>query len=255
MKTKFFTLALLIVFIFISISSIAQGGFTNKKEATNLYKDSLKDGKWIEYRDSALKPTTKDSAVYYRLAIYTMGKENDTARAYSMQDNKLRIITPYVNGKKEGIAKWYFPSGMLGVITPLHNDSIDGTQRQYYESGKIRWSIAFVNGKKEGVSKKYYETGTLAMEIPYTDGLKNGVEKFYYDNGELQWVCYFINGKKNGVAKTYYETVNDLNHYQAWGIAWETPYTDDVINGTQIQYDIRGQIKNQTEYVKGKKKE
>src|ERR1700744_6286131 len=147
MKTKCFTAVFLMIFTCVSTSSIAQGGgFTNKNEATNLYKDSLKDGKWIEYRDSSLKPTTKDSAVYYRLTIYTMGKENDTARAYSMKDNKLRIITPYVNGKKEGIAKWYFPTGALGVITPLHNDSINGTQRQYYESGKVRWLIPFVNG-------------------------------------------------------------------------------------------------------------
>jgi antitoxin component YwqK of YwqJK toxin-antitoxin module len=231
-----------------------QGGFINKDEAINQLKDSLKVGKWIEYKDSAYKAVPKENAVYYRLAIYTNGKENGTVRRYSTKGGNLEAEATFVEGSRSGPARWFYKSGKLEGENTYSNDTIVGVVKIYYETGELKWENPYLNGKINGIQREYYQTGKLIKETPFADSMQNGIQKMYYDNGELKWEIPYVNGKKNGVEKAYYETVNTPNHFQAWGIARETPYTDDVVNGTQTQYDIRGQVKSQTEYVNGKKK-
>jgi hypothetical protein len=59
-----------------------ENGFTNKAEAKNEFRDSLKDGKWFEYVDSTQTYTTDTNAPYYSLTIYKTGKRYGIARIY-----------------------------------------------------------------------------------------------------------------------------------------------------------------------------
>jgi len=253
MKSRIITATTLILFSCISFSAIAQTDFTNKAEATNQIVDSVKEGKWIEYFNTALKETAKDSATYYRLVIYNKGRENGIARRYMIAEDVLLAETPYVNGRREGIAKGYFPNGVLKVVTNFHNDQIEGVQKQYYQNGKTDWIIPYYSSKIHGIAKEYYPTDTLKAEIPYSYGAKYGVSKEYYDDGELKTETPYVNGAKSGVEKMYYkfspETPNKRNPDN---IEWQTPYTNGKINGTQLHYSTDGS-KTEFEFLNGKK--
>jgi len=246
MKSSRITATILILFSCISFSAIAQTDFTNKAEATNQIVDSMKEGKWIEYFNTTLKETTKDSATYYRLVIYNKGRENGIARRYMIAEDVLLAETPYVNGKREGIAKGYFPNGVLKVVTNFHNDQIEGVQKQYYQDGRTDWIIPYYSSKIHGIAKEYYPSDTLKAEIPYSYGAKYGISKEYYDDGELKSETPYVNGGRSGIQKIYYKFSKDSpNKKNLDNIEWQTPYKNDQINGTQLYYDIHG---NKTEY-------
>jgi antitoxin component YwqK of YwqJK toxin-antitoxin module len=254
MKSSIITATTLILFSCISFSAKAQIGFTDKNEATNQYKDSLKEGKWIEYSNADMKPTTKDSAVTYRLVIYSKDTAVGMTRRYSAKDNILLAEAPYFEGKRNGMVKSFYPSGALKTETPFANDKINGMQKQFYENQKLQWAIPYSNGKMEGLAKEYYPNDSLQGTVPYTDSLTNGVLKEYYDDGELKWETPYTHGLKNGLQVLYYKFSKDTpNKKNLKNIEWQTPYTNDKIDGTQIYYDMQG---NKTEYhfVNGKKK-
>jgi antitoxin component YwqK of YwqJK toxin-antitoxin module len=124
---------ILLSFIF-SISAFAQSeiGFANKAEAKNeLNKDSLKEGKWIEYLgdDNDVVPDT--SAPFYRLTIY-------------------KADEPY------GVVKVFFKSGKLNFYIPYLYGKINGVQKSYYESGKLWTESPYSKGEENGIEKDYY---------------------------------------------------------------------------------------------------
>ena len=148
MKTKFLIIiTLILAFSCIINSVIAQGnGFTNKDEAKNEYKDSMKEGKWIEYLNLQMKNTTKDSASYFRLVIYNGGEENGIVRYYRIKDESLEEERPYTDGKINGMVKGYYPSGELFLEDPYSNGQREGMEKTYYENGKIISETSFYNG-------------------------------------------------------------------------------------------------------------
>jgi hypothetical protein len=90
MKTLLFICFSLFTF---SLSLFAQQdtlGFTNKAEARNILKDTIKEGKWVEYIDRNLHDTKDTNASIYRLSVYKSGRPYGMVRYYY----KLRIKTP-----------------------------------------------------------------------------------------------------------------------------------------------------------------
>jgi len=207
-------------------------GFTNKAEAKNLYKDSLKEGKWVEYWESykvdnkkdsgvaipansikyssysvkngvvnisnsiiAYRYTTDTNAPEYFLTIYKEGKPYGVIRKY-YKSGKLSEIIPTVNGKINGNVKQYYESGRLGTETMINEGKRNGLERVYYENGDLKSEDDFINGRIDGVSKFYYENGRLVL-TPHTNGTIDGVVKAYYESGELWQETPWVNGKMN----------------------------------------------------------
>jgi len=158
-------------------------GFTNKAEAKNQYKDSLKDGKWIEYRSDTIKEHNW-VLKSYTLVIYKQGKRNSIARKYSM------------NGVLD--EKSYYTNGLL-----------NGTKIEYRSDGKVYSEEEYTEGKKNGLSKIYFRNGNVEWETPYINNKKNGVEKHYYESGKLWMETTFHNGVM-GEVKRYDENGNEI---------------------------------------------
>src|SRR5271170_4230321 len=109
------------VLFVLSIRAFAQDGFTNKDEAENKLIGKLKEGKWIEYKDSLGKPTSKDSATFYHLVIYTKDAAIGTGRDYYIS-GKLQNEDTYLNGLKNGESKWYYEDGKLFADATYKDD-------------------------------------------------------------------------------------------------------------------------------------
>jgi antitoxin component YwqK of YwqJK toxin-antitoxin module len=159
-----------------------ESDFTSKDEAKNEMKNGLKEGKWFEYniiRDD----TGRIDTVGYILTIYKNGLPFGTVRTYDRQ-GKLRVETPYANGKK------------------------NGTQI-LYKDGIVRFEYPYSNDQENGIVKEFDENGKLICEIPYVNGVKNGAEKVYYPNGKIRREAVYNNGK-TVTAKIYDENGNEI---------------------------------------------
>ena len=61
----------------------------------------------------------------------------------------------------------YHPNGRLKGETPYKNGKREGISKFYYESGKLKEENPFKNGKREGLMKSYRENGKLFATILY----------------------------------------------------------------------------------------
>ncbi|MGG9970853.1 toxin-antitoxin system YwqK family antitoxin [Ferruginibacter sp. SUN002] len=216
--------------------SFAQNGFTVKAEAKNSYvQDSLKEGKWIEYLDSLLKPIEKNNAKYYRLAVYHHGKENEIVRLYSLTDS-LILETAMSDGEKNGIEKYFYTVGSQYIndtvshyiqeISYLHSKR-NGFFK-LYKDGVLLMEDLYKQDKRNGLSKSYWTDGQISKESTYSNDTLDGLERDYYAGGsKLHKERMYKNGKLNGISKEY-----DLD-----GILMETiTYKDDLADGIRTRY-------------------
>jgi antitoxin component YwqK of YwqJK toxin-antitoxin module len=275
MKTKT-TLILFIVFSYTILpvfgqKSLPVNGFTNKSEARNILKDTIKEGKWIEYFDNEGNPTTDNQWPDYTLTIYKHGKPYGIVRKYS--DGKLSDMIPYKDGKINGLEKIYDDDGHLQCERPYTNGKTNGIEKWYYPNGKIQSENSYVNDLANGVWKDYYINGKIKRITPFENDKMNGIVKGFDTLGNVECEATvindsvlngtitadrddglteipYVNGRKNGVLKVY---------FNYGGIRRELPFTNDTLNGIVKEYYFLPpfgklkieRLKSETIYVKG----
>jgi chromosomal replication initiator protein DnaA len=69
------------------------------------------------------------------------------------------------------IRKYRVASGALEQETPYKNGKREGMMRWYYESGAIERDLPYKNGKRDGIERWYYESGAIKKETPYKNGV------------------------------------------------------------------------------------
>ena len=141
---------LFFVLFVLSIHAFAQDGFTNKDEAENKLIGKLKEGKWIEYKDSLGKPTSKDSATFYHLVIYNKNIATGIGRDYYVS-GKLQNEHTYLNGLKNGESKWYYEDGKLFADAIYKEDKRIGISKWYFKSDNLKEEAIYIDGKRKGI--------------------------------------------------------------------------------------------------------
>ena len=114
-----------------------------------------------------------------------------------------KIITPYKNGKINGIQQIYNAENKLEQETPYVNNKIEGLSKGYDNEGRVRSITPYKNGKINGVEKLYYKNKILKKETPYKNGKINGFVRGYYENGKPEFILFYTNGKKDRGGKWY----------------------------------------------------
>ncbi|MEQ9299878.1 MAG: hypothetical protein RIF33_14990 [Cyclobacteriaceae bacterium] len=96
---------------------------------------------------------------------------------------KISEVT-YAEGKKEGRALNYFPSGKEELVLFYKNNLKDGLATTYYESGVVKKESPYVKGKLEGIQKHYFTNGNISAEVPYMNGIQSRKMKEYFKSGK-----------------------------------------------------------------------
>lgn len=183
-----------------------------KAQVKNLKVNGLKEGVWGEYVDHDYHTVADTNSEYYRIGNYI----HDTlqGKATVLIDDILVIQIPYVNGKKEGLAKAYFKYFLL---------------------------IPYKNDKINGVLKKYeFMDSSLVSTAPFIDGVLNGTAKEYYHNGKIERETVYIKGKE----------VSD-NAYDEAGKMYNAPFLDYPEKYSDSGFTNKAEAKNLT--INGKK--
>jgi antitoxin component YwqK of YwqJK toxin-antitoxin module/serine phosphatase RsbU (regulator of sigma subunit) len=110
----------------------------------------------------------------------------------------------FVNSKKEGTWKKYYPDGNLESEITFQSGKPEGAYRTYYENGKVTEEGLWNKNKPVGEFKRYYENGNLNQHFNFNkNGMREGVQKYYYENGSMQFEGTWVNGNEQGIIKKY----------------------------------------------------
>jgi antitoxin component YwqK of YwqJK toxin-antitoxin module len=81
-------------------------------------------------------------------------------------NGKIKSLTSYINGKKDGIQTYYDKDGEVMLITPWVNDKKEGVE-VYYKNGELKTEITYANGLKDGIYNIYYK-GRLHQQMVFS---------------------------------------------------------------------------------------
>ncbi|RMG78739.1 MAG: toxin-antitoxin system YwqK family antitoxin [Bacteroidetes bacterium] len=174
---------------------IYNGDTINKKDATG-----KKQGHWIYFGNMTNLPDYAPDQIVEE-GDFVNNRKTGIWKKYFPNGNLKSEIT-YVNGRPNGPYKIYYENGQLQEEGTWKNNRNVGTFKRYYENGNLQQEFNFTaSGKREGMQKYYHENGQVMIEGHWADGKENGEIKEYYANGEIKAIKYF-NGGSIDPAKT-----------------------------------------------------
>ncbi len=246
----------------------------NKKNGYFKYYDSIGRFQYIEKYENdiliedAVETKKLDRKVDYHangkiktVAHYFKGVPEGIRREYDENGN---VVKSYVfhngskmsegivddNGKKQGLWKEFYESGLLRAKGHYQNSLPVGAWNYYYEDGSVEITGAYSKkGKKDGPWWWYYANGEVLSYEEYDQGDLNGdfyslsitgdtlvrgrfesgyeVGKWYWMNDSTRIEGKYEDGKRTGTWKTFYPNGK---------LKIEEHYADDMLNGKVIYY-------------------
>lgn len=136
-----------------------------------------------------------DKKMYYKTKYYENNKQT------------LEYEIPFIDSKREGVAKWYYKNGNIKQEVLYIQDQIHGIGTIYYENGKIEAEIPYSHDKRDGIAKRYDEDGNIVQEVSFSNGRKTGMAKWYYPNGSTLIEIFYENDKITNI-KLFYTNGN-----------------------------------------------
>lgn len=111
----------------------------------------------------------------------------------------------YVDNKRNGVWKKYYPNGKLRSEITYKNNHPRGLYTTYYETGAKEEYGDWQGNRNVGEYKRFHRNGTLAQEFTFNEfGKRDGIQYYYFENGQLQMTAEIDNGTAHGEMKVYY---------------------------------------------------
>ncbi len=120
--------------------------------------------------------------------------------------------------------------------------------------------------KKDGVYEKSDMMGLVQLQWFFEDGYPQGLALHYYPNGSLHRELVYRDGMLQGTVKEYYEKAGHRHKPPREALAYSEvrkaisgplkagwQYRDGVLDGPYTLYRENGEIKEQGQYVNGKR--
>ena len=118
-----------------------------------------------------LYPGTADT-LYIRK--YLQGKEHGHWKQFH-PGNELAEHRYFRNGQKEGEHIGYFPGGQLRFSYQLANDVYEGNNREWNIDGSLILDMNYVAGQEEGSQKVWYDNGKIKANYVIKNGRRFGL--------------------------------------------------------------------------------
>ena len=216
-----------------------------------------------DYNNGEIKGNVKIYNIEYMVIDFWQCEQVENREFYYLQ-----YEGEYKNGKKNGKGKEYNKDNILEFEGEFLNGEKNGKGKIYDDNGKVIFEGEYLNGEENGKGKEYNKEGQLIFEGEYKNGkIWNGQKnEYYYRSGKLKFKGEFLNGKPNeGIRydnnnKAIYRLINgeiftiDNQKYNEILIIDEK-HISGKMNGKGKEYDDKGQLIFEGEYLNGKKLE
>ena len=146
------------------------------------------------YEDEGDISYNKCGLPYREAFVYEVIDNNgDSGTKISYDETgQIRRITPYQNGKREGVLQKFDASGNITAEIAYHNDMKEGEATGYFPTGARAFHKRYEGGKVADTLTCYFPTGEVAAEFHYVNGLKEGAATI---NSPVSRELQFAEGK------------------------------------------------------------
>ena len=152
------------------------------------------------------KDELKRTIKYTNDSIENLTYENGYYESYYSNKGLLKVEGLIKNGMNQGIWKYYRKDGeTLKKLSEYINDTINGTNQEFWENGNLKAKSTFYEGEQNGETIHFYETGEKKESNFRKNGVLNGPTKIFYKSGLIKSHRNFWNNKIIDTAKGYYE--------------------------------------------------
>ena len=191
---------------------------SGKLKSTSFYKNGIKQGKEIKYRN------------------------------HRGDEAKILLERNYDNGLLNDIETGYFENGLKKYVQTWNNGFLDGKKTIFYNSGKnddIKATYNFKNGTKQGEFETFYKTGETETIGNFINGVKSDLITRYHKNKNLKLEEKYENGVKQGEWIEYYKSGRKKS---------KKSYEQNKLKGEFFEFDeINGEIISKVNYIDDEK--
>lgn len=215
---------ILLLFIITYHFAIAQSVEIKGKDTINYTDDfGKKQGKWILLNKFLKKPNYEDNQKVEE-GKYIDSKKTGLWKEYYPNSTIKSIIT-YENNRPYGYAKMYNDNGKIKEEGLWKNNRWIGDYKLYYDNGQVQQAFNFnTSGKRVGQQIYYYDNGQVMIEGKWDDGKETGILKEYYENGDLKSEKFFNGGNIDSTATKNYNPTKPIVEIKEKKI-YEAPIT------------------------------
>ena len=186
MKVSFFS-----IFLSLTILAISCGGNTTgpKMDLKGYQVEQIGGGATAaSYFDANSWPLSKGHLIN--------GVQNGQWTTFHPDSRKMKTITNYINGKKNGAEVTFNERGQIIEIKHFQNDQLHGLSATYRSSRPVKETI-YTKGVMHGPFAIYDEfTGKIQRSGTYSNGQFHGDLYFYGSNEEVTLKYVYDQGEK-----------------------------------------------------------
>jgi antitoxin component YwqK of YwqJK toxin-antitoxin module len=135
----------------------------------------------------------KGDTLYYKEQYFT-------GYQYSLYENgDSAFIYGFFNGVEEGWQRKYYPGKVLAEQRFYVNGKKEGSHKSWWPDGKSRMEFTAEHNEYEGEFKEWNSAGTLIKRFHYIRGKEAGRQQLWWDNGKLRANYEVRNGRTFGL--------------------------------------------------------
>jgi hypothetical protein len=131
----------------------------------------------------------------------TWAYEGKVFSGYVLEKESAKLLskTPIVQGKENGWAYAWYPSGKKSYSKFFVNGDREGTHRGWWENDSLRFENHFIHDKFEGRQASFYPNGQKWEERYYLHGYEEGTQRAWNQQGTMVTNFTVKKGKVYGV--------------------------------------------------------
>ncbi|MEL6867391.1 MAG: hypothetical protein AAFP19_23400 [Bacteroidota bacterium] len=151
------------------------------------------------YPNSPIQKATKkaESGVEVEEGTVLNGQKNGAWITYHAKDGRVKTVTNYIDGKKDGLHVELNDRGQVILQCHYKNDIFHGTWAAYRFGTRKEKEVQYNMGQIDGFYREYHSSnGKLMKDIQYQNGKMHGYFKQYDDNENLLMEYVYENGEK-----------------------------------------------------------
>ena len=180
----------LFLFLLVSCNLSVSSGSSSNEGGADIPSNAIKE----ELNDGITKITVNDgTGNLSQSGIVKEGKRQGSWIDY-YPNAMVKSITPYVDGKMEGLRVEFNNNGQLEKSMEYHNGLLHGDYKEM-RSSLTKEERYYENGKLEGTVKIYYDNGKIMEEGLYKNGTRDGISKWYDQEGNVTIEYEYKNGE------------------------------------------------------------
>jgi antitoxin component YwqK of YwqJK toxin-antitoxin module len=123
-----------------------------------------------------------------------------TGYQYSLYENgDSAFLFGFFNGVEEGGQRKYYPGNRLSEQRFYINGKKQGRHRSWWPDGKPKMDYTAFNNEYEGEFREWNSAGLLVKKFHYNQGIETGRQQLWWDNGTLRANYEVRNGRTYGL--------------------------------------------------------